>query len=85
MLVVFVEIISDNKKCDWLLYLHHFLCVAAEKLLESTETQRNYAVLLLNLIDKAEVDMTIRVAGSIAFKNYIKRNWAINEVSSMDK
>lgn len=55
----------------------------AEKLLESTETQRNYAVLLLNLIDKAEVDMTIRVAGSIAFKNYIKRNWAINEDSEI--
>ncbi|XP_005175375.1 exportin-2 [Musca domestica] len=53
----------------------------AEKLLESTEAQRNYAVLLLNLIDKPEVDMTIRVAGSIAFKNYIKRNWAINEDS----
>ncbi|XP_075152341.1 chromosome segregation 1 [Haematobia irritans] len=53
----------------------------AEKLLESTETQRNYAVLLLHLIDKADVEMTIRVAGSIAFKNYIKRNWAINEDS----
>lgn len=28
------------------------------------------------LIDKDEVDMTIRVSGAIAFKNYIKRNWA---------
>lgn len=27
------------------------------------------------LIDKPEVDMTIRTAGAIAFKNYIKRNW----------
>jgi exportin-2 (importin alpha re-exporter) len=27
------------------------------------------------LIDKDEVDMTIRTAGAIAFKNYIKRNW----------
>lgn len=27
------------------------------------------------LIDKPDVDMTIRIAGAIAFKNYIKRNW----------
>lgn len=27
------------------------------------------------LIDKNEIDMTIRVAGAIAFKNYVKRNW----------
>lgn len=51
----------------------------AEKLLESTEVRRNYAVLLLHLIDKQEIDMTIRIAGAIAFKNYIKRNWAAHE------
>lgn len=44
--------------------------------------QRNYAVLLLNLIDKQDVDMTIRIAGAIAFKNYVKRNWAAHEVSA---
>lgn len=27
------------------------------------------------LIDKNDVDMTIRVAGAVAFKNYIKKNW----------
>lgn len=54
---------------------------AAEKLLESTELQQNYPVLLLNLIDKTTVDMTIRVAGAIAFKNYVKRNWAAHEDS----
>ncbi|XP_068140757.1 exportin-2 [Drosophila tropicalis] len=54
----------------------------AEKLLESTELQQNYAVLLLNLIDKAEMDMTIRIAGAIAFKNYVKRNWAAHEDSN---
>ncbi|KAH8377436.1 hypothetical protein KR093_005442 [Drosophila rubida] len=53
----------------------------SEKLLESTERQQNYPVLLLNLIDKADVDMTIRVAGAIAFKNYVKRNWAAHEDS----
>lgn len=44
--------------------------------MESTELQQNYPILLLNLIDKAQMDMTTRVAGAIAFKNYIKRNWA---------
>ncbi|KAH8279559.1 hypothetical protein KR018_000957 [Drosophila ironensis] len=53
----------------------------AEKLLESTELQQNYPLLLLNLIDKTEMDMTTRVAGAIAFKNYVKRNWAAHEDS----
>ncbi|XP_055373310.1 exportin-2 [Condylostylus longicornis] len=58
----------------------------AEKLLESTEIQQNYPVLLLNLIDKSELDLTIRVAGAIAFKNYVKRNWAIDaEGDGIDK
>jgi len=30
------------------------------------------------LIDRDTVDMTIRVSGAIAFKNYIKRNWGRN-------
>ncbi|BFF94387.1 exportin-2 [Drosophila madeirensis] len=51
----------------------------AEKLLESTELQQNYPVLLLNLIDKSQMDMTTRIAGAIAFKNYVKRNWAAHE------
>ena len=28
-------------------------------------------------MDKAEIDSTIRIAGAIAFKNYVKRNWEI--------
>jgi len=39
-------------------------------------------MLLLHLIDKAEVDMTIRIAGAVAFKNYIKRNWNAHAVNS---
>lgn len=38
---------------------------------------QNYPLLLLHLVHKPEVDMTIRVAGAIAFKNYIKRNWNV--------
>ncbi|KAG6449355.1 hypothetical protein O3G_MSEX006002 [Manduca sexta] len=51
----------------------------AEKFLESVEVNQNYAILLLHLIDKDVVDLTIRVAASIAFKNYIKRNWPVEE------
>ncbi|CAB3229559.1 unnamed protein product [Arctia plantaginis] len=51
----------------------------AEKFLESVEINQNYAVLLLHLIDKDTVDITIRVAAAIVFKNYIKRNWPIEE------
>ncbi|CAH1253654.1 CSE1L [Branchiostoma lanceolatum] len=63
---------------------------AAEKFLESVEGHQNYPVLLLHLVDKAEADMTIRVAAAITFKNYIKRNWRIvedepNKVSEPDR
>ncbi|XP_028160985.1 exportin-2 [Ostrinia furnacalis] len=51
----------------------------AEKFLEGVEVNQNYAILLLHLIDKDGVDITIRVAAAIAFKNYIKRNWAVDE------
>nr|CAI5867494.1 unnamed protein product [Callosobruchus analis] len=51
----------------------------AEKFLEGVEVNQNYPILLLNLVHKPEVDMTIRVAGAVAFKNYIKRNWQVEE------
>uniref|UniRef100_A0AAU7BNY5 Exportin-2 n=1 Tax=Propylea japonica TaxID=158624 RepID=A0AAU7BNY5_9CUCU len=51
----------------------------AEKFLEGVEINQNYPVLLLDLIHKNEIEMTIRIAGAIAFKNYIKRNWKCEE------
>lgn len=51
--------------------------VPAEKFLEGVEVNQNYPILLLHLIDKDGIDMTIRVAAAIAFKNYIKRNWPV--------
>ncbi|KAI4498822.1 hypothetical protein M0802_005997 [Mischocyttarus mexicanus] len=51
----------------------------AEKFLESIEVNQNYPLLLLHLVDKPDMDLTIRVAGAVAFKNYIKRNWKIDE------
>ena len=52
---------------------------AAEKFLEGVELQKNYPVLLLTLIDK-DIDLSIRVAGAVAFKNLVKRNWKIVSV-----
>ncbi|XP_014260192.1 exportin-2 [Cimex lectularius] len=51
----------------------------AERFLESVELNRNYPVLLLRLIDSKEVDPTVRMAGSVVLKNYIKRNWPTEE------
>ncbi|XP_054273914.1 exportin-2 [Macrosteles quadrilineatus] len=51
----------------------------AEKFLETVEGNKNYPLLLLHLVGKAEMDMTIRIAGAVAFKNYVKRNWKVDE------
>ncbi|CAL8069631.1 unnamed protein product [Orchesella dallaii] len=57
----------------------------AEKYLESVEVNKNYPLLLLSLVDNVSVDVTIRVAGSIVFKNYVKRNWKIiDDVNKID-
>lgn len=45
--------------------------------MEGVEVNQNYPLLLLHLVHKNEVDMTIRTAGAIAFKNYVKRNWNV--------
>jgi hypothetical protein len=62
---------------DKIHYVSNVDFFSAEKFLEGVEINQNYAILLLHLIDKDAVDMTIRVAAAIAFKNYIKRNWAV--------
>ncbi|RWS11546.1 exportin-2-like isoform X2 [Dinothrombium tinctorium] len=51
----------------------------AEKYLMSIEGNRNYPILLLHLIDKQDYDLIVRIAASITFKNFIKRNWIIDE------
>ncbi|XP_053981476.1 exportin-2 isoform X2 [Hylaeus anthracinus] len=51
----------------------------AEKFLESVEANQNYPLLLLHLVDKSEINITIRIAGAVAFKNYVKRNWKKEE------
>lgn len=56
---------------------NYFVQIPAEKFLEKVEVNQNYSLLLLHLLHKPEIDMTIRVAGAVAFKNYIKRNWFV--------
>ena len=48
----------------------------AEKFLVGIEDQQNYSLLLLRLID-SQIDLQIRVAGAILFKNFIKNKWSL--------
>ncbi|OQR80334.1 exportin-2-like [Tropilaelaps mercedesae] len=49
----------------------------AETFLESVEANKNYPILLLSVVDKAEFEDVARLAGAITFKNYVKRNWTV--------
>ena len=51
----------------------------AEDYLLSVEGTQNYTMLLLRLTESEQVEMTIRLAAAINFKNVIKRNWRIVE------
>ncbi|KAI8375933.1 Cse1-domain-containing protein [Radiomyces spectabilis] len=47
----------------------------AERQLAEVEIQQNFPLLLLKLISDESADLTLRFAGSLFFKNYIKRHW----------
>ena len=49
----------------------------AEDYLQSMEDFQNYGLILLKLLDSPECEMYIRVAASVNFKNFVKRNWRI--------
>ena len=51
----------------------------AEDYLMSVEATPNYAMLLLQLTDSEQMEMHIRLAASINFKNFVKRNWRVVE------
>lgn len=55
------------------------MITTAENFLQSIESNQNYPLLLLNLVDRDNIDLTLRVAGAVTFKNYVKRNWKIDE------
>lgn len=49
----------------------------AEKYLEMVEGNKNYALLLLMLVNNGEAPMHIRTSAAITFKNFVKRNWRV--------
>jgi len=51
----------------------------AEEFLKSVEVNQNYPILLLSLINKQDAELNIKIAASITFKNYVKRNWKVPE------
>lgn len=53
------------------------VCVSfpAEKSLSSVELQPNFPILLLKLVENPSTDQTVRFAGVIYFKNFVKRHW----------
>lgn len=53
----------------------------AEKSLRRSESQPHHVDLLLKLMENENVDMTIRIASSIAFKHFVNRNWRPRAVS----
>lgn len=49
----------------------------AEDYLMSVEKQAGYSILLLQLTDSEQVDLPVRLAAVINFKNCVKRNWRV--------
>ena len=49
----------------------------AEDYLLAVEKQAGYCILLLQLAESEQVDLPIRLAAVINFKNFVKRNWRI--------
>ncbi len=49
----------------------------AEDYLISVEGSPNFTMLLLQLAEAEQVDMTVRLAAAINLKNVVKRNWRV--------
>ena len=62
----------------------------AEDYLVSIESTPNYAMLLLQLAESDQVELHVRLAATINFKNFVKRNWRVvedspNKISQVDR
>ena len=53
----------------------------AERALKQAQSQQGFAVTILKLISVNSLDLAIRQAGSIAFKNYCKKAFDPEELS----
>ncbi|KAF7731911.1 importin-alpha export receptor [Apophysomyces ossiformis] len=47
----------------------------AEQQLSAVEVQQGFPILLLKLISDENIDQTLRFAGALFFKNYVRRHW----------
>jgi exportin-2 (importin alpha re-exporter) len=54
---------------------YKFLYAAEEQLFSSEKQQPNFPIALLKLIANESIDLQIRFAAALFFKNYVKRNW----------
>lgn len=70
----------------WCLYPLHFITIKLTHFFETekavhnlsqVEVQQGFPILLLKLISDDAVDQTLRIAGAVYFKNYVKRHWVI--------
>lgn len=63
----------------------------AEKFIESCESQPGYSQHLLQLIQRPDIDPTIKLCASCCFKNYVKKYWEhsddpmLNKISEADR
>ncbi|KAL5250460.1 hypothetical protein ACHWQZ_G016253 [Mnemiopsis leidyi] len=57
---------------------NHDVRKEAEKFLASVERQQHFPILCLNLVSMESCDMSVRVAGSVYFKNMVKRLWKVD-------
>lgn len=55
---------------------------AAERDLESLEGKPQYGIILLSLVGDQSIPEVIRVAGSVYFKNFVRRHWAVVDVGT---
>jgi len=50
---------------------------SAEQALRNAEAQPGFSIMLLHIVANASYDGTVRLAGALYFKNFIKRNWTV--------
>jgi exportin-2 (importin alpha re-exporter) len=59
--------------------------LAAEQTLKSMQSQPKFAVVTLHLVSSNAIDMTCRQAGSILFKNFVKKCWDGRTINVTEK
>lgn len=66
--------LTTQQTCTHVLFNTDWLAIAERQLAE-VEVQQGFPILLLKLINDNNVEMVLRFAGSLYFKNYVKRHW----------